>query len=79
MKKTRKIIAIIRKEKGVSIGFCFNTEIQSYVENFMVSIHQNKYVLWFEDELKKPYYVTNVKVKVKLNPDGSTKNVDYLI
>jgi hypothetical protein len=65
MKKKRYISAIINDKKLDSHwGFNFNTDIQSYVENFMLSIHMSDSDYWlsYTDEAPEGVY-TDVKVK----------------
>lgn len=75
----KKIVAIIKNQYlDTYWGFIFNTEIQSFVEDFMVSIHRgaNDYFLAFEEDKPEGVY-TDVEVLPEYNEDGSVYKLTF--
>jgi hypothetical protein len=81
MAKKKKIVAILRKKYlRTHWGFVFNTEIQSFVEQFMLDIHVTATDYWLSYEHDAPEGVyTDVNVNAKYNEDGSVKKVSFRI
>jgi hypothetical protein len=72
----RKIVAVYKKKKlKVFWGVIFDTDVQSYVEQFMQKMHisSHNYVLYFYDEMPSGVYT---EVSVNVDPD---KGVSFKI
>jgi hypothetical protein len=79
MKKKKYISAIFKHKKLKTYwGFNFNTDIQSYVENFMLSIHvsSSDYWLSYTDEAPEGVY-TDVKVKAVFGTENQLVNIKF--
>jgi len=76
----KRIVAILKKKTlKANWGFIFDTDIQMYVESFMLKIHvgSNDYTLSFEDDAPQGVY-TEVKTLPIENGEGELIDVKFI-
>ncbi len=76
-----KIVAVLKKKyKGTSVGFVFDTDVQMYVEMFMLKMHfgSRDYVLYFDND--KPHGIyTHVTVVPLFYETGNLSDVEFKV
>lgn len=72
---------IVATIDNTDYGFIFNTNVQGYVEHFMLRIHigSNDYTLWFQNEAPKSIIYTYIQVIPIFDANGTLNNIEYII